>query len=325
LDKFLLQKQGKRWEGVPVPNVSVTDLSEEAFTEFRHRANRSKRLEADTLRELNAVLLDKLHLVEGKYLKRASLLLFHPDPEKFVTGAFIKIGYFKSDTNLIFQDEIHGHLFNQVNKTLDLLLTKYLRATIRYEGVGRIEEYPYPENALREALLNAIAHKDYSSGIPIQIRVYDDKLSIWNSTQLPEEWTIKRLTEVHSSQPYNPSIANCFFRAGFVESWGRGTLEIIRECIEYGIPEPTFTFDSGVWIEFKGKEEKISSEKMSGKMSGKVLVLIRENPFITIPEIASTIDVTERTIERAIRELKYAQMIERIGPDKGGYWRIIEK
>ncbi len=306
LDKFLLQKQGKRWEGVPVPNVGVTDLSEEAFTQFRHRANRSKRLEVDILQESNAVLLDKLHLVEGKYLKRASLLLFHPDPEKFVTGAFIKIGYFKSDTNLIFQDEIHGHLFNQVNKTLDLLLTKYLRATIRYEGVGRIEEYPYPENALREALLNAIAHKDYSSGIPIQIRVYDDKLSIWNSTQLPEDWTIKRLSEIHSSQPYNPSIANCFFRAGFVESWGRGTLEIIRECVEYGIPEPTFTFDSGVWIEFKAKEIEImsgkSSEKSSVKSSEKILTLISENEFITIAELSEIVNITTRGVEKQIKK-----------------------
>ena len=166
----------------------------------------------------------------------------------------------------------------------------------------------------------AIAHKDYSSGIPIQIRVYDDKLSIWNSTQLPEEWTIKRLTEVHSSQPYNPAIANCFFRAGFIESWGRGTLEIIRECMEYGILQPSFRFDSGVWVEFNGKEVKGSSEKMSGK----TLALITQNQYITIPEIAENLNVTERTIERAIRELKSAKMIERIGPDKGGYWKVIE-
>jgi ATP-dependent DNA helicase RecG len=133
------------------------------------------------------------------------------------------------------------------------------------------------------------------------------------------------LTEVHSPQPYNPSIANCFFRAGFVESWGRGTLEIIRECVEYEIPEPTFTFDSGVWIEFKGKEEKISSEKMSGKMSGKILALMTQNQRITISELAKTIKVTDKTIERALKNMKASRMIERIGPDKGGYWQVIER
>jgi ATP-dependent DNA helicase RecG len=86
-------------------------------------------------------------------------LLFYPDPEKFVTGAYVKIGYFKTDDDLLFQDEIHGNLFSQVEKTMDLLLTKYQKATIEYKGVSRIEEYPFPEAALREALLNSIAHK----------------------------------------------------------------------------------------------------------------------------------------------------------------------
>lgn len=90
--------------------------------------------------------------------------------------------------------------------------------------------------------------------------------------------------------------------------------------MEYGILQPSFRFDSGVWVEFNGKEVKGSSEKMSGK----TLALITQNQYITIPEIAENLNVTERTIERAIRELKSAKMIERIGPDKGGYWKVIE-
>ncbi len=176
LDKFLLRKQGKHWDGVPVPHVFVKDLNDRAFEYFRKKAAKSKRLTSEVLEEKNDILIEKLHLTDNQYLKRAAVLLFHPDPEKFVTGAYVKIGYFKTDDDLLFQDEIHGDLFSQVEKTMDLLLTKYQKATIEYKGVSRIEEYPFPEAALREALLNSIAHKDYSSANPIQISVYSDKI-----------------------------------------------------------------------------------------------------------------------------------------------------
>lgn len=102
-------------------------------------------------------------------MKRAAILLFHPDPEKFVTGAYIKIGYFENEADLIFQDEVHGNLFEQVEKTVDLLFPKYIKALISYEDIHRVETYEYPKEAVREALLNAIAHKDYSGFTPIQI------------------------------------------------------------------------------------------------------------------------------------------------------------
>ena len=133
----------------------LKDLSKDAFAYFRKQATKSKRLPSEILSENDDLLLEKLNLYEGFYLKRAALLLFHPDPEKFVTGAFVKIGFFRSDDDLLYQDTIHGHLFEQVEKTIDLLLTKYLKAAISYEGINRIETYPFPEEALREAVLNA--------------------------------------------------------------------------------------------------------------------------------------------------------------------------
>ncbi len=222
LNRFLLQKHGKRWDSVPLPHVTVDDLSPSAFEHFRKQAIQTKRLSESIIKEDENSLLEKLRLKENESLKRAAALLFHPDPEKFFTGAYVKIGYFRSDDDLRFQDEIHGNLFEQVVKTMDLLLSKYLEAQIRYQGLSRIEEYAYPEPALREALLNAVAHKDYGSGIPIQIKVYDNKIILWNSGQLPESWTVDNLLREHPSIPYNPDIAQAFFRAGLIESWGRG-------------------------------------------------------------------------------------------------------
>ena len=101
-------------------------------------------------------------------------------------GAYIKIGFFVTDDDLRYQDEIHGHLFGQVEKTLEIMFSKYLKAYISYEGVQRVETFLFPYPAVREALLNAVVHKEYSSGIPIQISVYDDRIVLWNAGQLPQ-------------------------------------------------------------------------------------------------------------------------------------------
>ena len=138
LDKFLLQKKGKRWDGVPVPNITVADLKQETFEFFRRRAIKSQRIEEDILTDTNEHLIENLQLKENDFLKRAAILLFHSNPEKFVTGAYIKIGYFETDDDLKFQDEIHGNLFEQIKKTMDLLFTKYIKAAISYEGINRI-------------------------------------------------------------------------------------------------------------------------------------------------------------------------------------------
>jgi ATP-dependent DNA helicase RecG len=324
LDKFLLQKQGKRWDAVPVPNVSVKDLSLSAFDFFRAKAIKSNRLSEDILQDNNEILLEKLHLTEGSYLKRAAILLFHPDPEKYVTGAFVKIGYFRTDDDLLFQDEIHGHLFEQIEKTLDLLFTKYLKAFISYEGIQRVERLLFPKAALREALLNAIAHKDYSSGIPIQISVYTDKIIFWNEGTLPENWTVENLKHKHASRPFNPAISTAFFRTGYIEQWGRGTISIINECINYGIPSPIFNYDyASVMLEIR-QTEKVMSGKMSGKMSEKILDLIMYNSKITTNELAENLGVSTKTIERAVKLLKVENQIKRIGGRKDGYWQVIE-
>ena len=113
-------------------------------------------------------------------------------------------------------------MFEQIEKRLICFSRKYIKAFISYENkINRVETYEYPKDAIREALLNAIAHKDYSGGVPIQISVYKDKVMIWNEGQLPEDWTIETLVAKHSSKPYNPDIAMAFYRSGYIESWGR--------------------------------------------------------------------------------------------------------
>ena len=130
LDRFLLRRQGRTWDGVPMPGVKVVDLSSAAVRQFRDLARASGRLDPADLRSSKAVLIEKLQLTEGAYLKRAAVLLFHEDPEKYVTGAFVKVGFFRSESDLAYHDTIHGDLFTQAARTIDLVRTKYLKAAI---------------------------------------------------------------------------------------------------------------------------------------------------------------------------------------------------
>ena len=336
LDRFLLNRQGKRWDGVPVPKVTARNLDAQSLKRFRERARKSERLSAEILKENNAHLLDKLHLVDGAYLKRAAVLLFHADPEKFVTGAFVKIGFFKSDGELLYHDEVHGSLFTQVDKAMDLLLTKYLKAAIGYEGVQRTETYPVPEEALREALLNAIAHKDYGSGIPIQISVYDDHLAIWNNGPLQQGWTIAKLQGKHASQPPNPDIANAFFRAGMIESWGLGIEKMRQACLRQRVPAPKLREEAeGIWIEFgfavsveASVETRVETPVQTRvetpvQTPVQILAYLEKNPTASLAETAVAIGKSVSAIERASSKLIREKRLRFVGPRKNGRWEVL--
>jgi ATP-dependent DNA helicase RecG len=321
LDKFLLQKNGKRWDGVPVPKVSVKDLKQETFEFFRKRAMKSQRIDEDSLTDSNEHLIANLQLQEGEYLKRAAILLFHSTPEKFITGAYLKIGYFESDDDLKFQDEIHGNLFEQIEKSMDLLFTKYIKAEISYEGINRVEKFDYPKEAVREALLNAFAHKDYSGGVPIQISVYSDKIIFWNEGQLPENWTLQTLLEKHASRPFNPDIANALFRSGYIESWGRGTIKIIKECKAAGIPEPIFRYDSSdfsVEIRKDIYNEKYLLSLDLNERQVKAVLYAKDKGEITNRDYQTLNDVSRETATRDFKELIDKQLIKSSGQKGAG-------
>jgi len=178
------------------------------------KALSSDRLNETDLDITDAELLDSLLLTEGDYLKRAAILLFHENPEKWVLGAYVKIGYFENGADLIYQDEIHGPLIAMPDKVLEAIYLKYFKGIISYEGIQRVETYPVPRAAMREAILNSIVHRRYETGIPIQIKVFPDKVIIYNDGKLPDNWTVETLLSAHRSEPHNPMIASTFFRSG---------------------------------------------------------------------------------------------------------------
>lgn len=306
LDKAMLKSQGKTWDGVPLPRIKIEDLKQDAINLFKKKAVERGRLTEEAVRVSDIILMEDLHLVdEDDHLLRAAMLAFYEDPEKWVTGSYIKIGYFgKSDSDLLYQDEVHGPLIEQVDKTVDLIYTKYLKALIDYQGIQRVEQYMFHRDAFREILLNAIVHKDYSGCNPIQISVYEDKMYIWNDGVMPTNLTsTEKLFQKHSSKPYNPKLADIFFKSGMIEAWGRGFDKIKEACEKYdgSLPEYDISED-GIMVLCKACDKYLKLLAIADTDKSSV-----KNNDRSLTEV-----LTEREVKRFASILEYMKEHDRI-------------
>ena len=337
LTQFLFEKTGITWDSIPLDNLSADDFWRDSFDIFRKQAILSKRMDEKDLNMTNEQLLDSLGLIKDGKILRAGMMLFHQNPEKWINGSYIKIGFFESDSEISYMDEIHGSLISQADKVIDLIFTKYLKANISYEGVTRIETYPFPKAAIREAVYNAIVHKNYATQIPIQISIYKDKLYISNDCILPSGWTVETLMGKHRSKPFNPNIANGFFRAGFIETWGRGIEKICEACKNYGTTLPEYTvYPEDIMIKFEAlntakniakniaKNTANSSKNKIEENTPIVLEFLRQYPKTTQKNIIENLNISKRTLERIISLLKEDGYIERIGNNRSGYWKVLK-
>lgn len=284
LNEFLQLKTGKSWDDVIEPNASLNDIDKDAVEAFKRGAAKSKRLTIAKDEDDIIQLFQNLRLSKDEKLKRAAILLFGKDPRNFFINAFVKIGRFgKSDTELLSQEVIEGNIFELADQTMNVLEKKYLKKLISYDGLHRIETLEYPYEAVREMLLNAIVHRQYT-GAPIQISIYDEKIMIWNYGVLPESITFEDLKHKHASHPRNPILADIFFKGGLIEAWGRGTLKIIDECKNANLPEPvTEEITGGICVTiFKNRlnDNFIKNLNLTERQI-KALEFLKENHKIT--------------------------------------------
>lgn len=237
LNEFLLKKSGKTWDDVIEPRASFEDIDEQAVNTFVREAEFSGRLPESRGLTIPQ-LFDKLRLTENGQLKRAAIVLFAKEPTRFFPNAFVKIGRFGvDDADLIFQENEEGNLMTIIQAVLEQLHHKFLVRKVSFEGMKRIETNPYPIEALREVILNALVHRSYM-GAPTQIRVYDDKIMFWNEGALPDGLSIEALKGFHSSQPRNTLIADICFKGGYIDSWGRWIFKIYKASQDAGLAEP---------------------------------------------------------------------------------------
>ena len=333
LREFILKKDNITWDEIEMPLARIDELDENIVRRFVSKAVNANRLSAEAINEKIALTLQKLDLVkENGRLTRAAILLFGNRPYKYVRTATVKIGRFgKSDADLISHDIIEGNILDMPERIIDLLRTKYLHSPITYEGIERKERLEYPEKAIREAVLNAIVHRDYGEHTDITIKVFEDRIIIWNSGTLIAPLNIDMLKQEHPSKRRNALIANIFFRIGYIEAWGRGILLMEEEMAKTGLPEPIIEeYAGGFQITFEGKAKTTNkttnktTSKTTSKTANRIIEIIISNPTITAKGIADVLNLSEEGVRYHIKRLKKQMLIKHTGSAKEGYWEIIE-
>lgn len=341
LQQFILKKLGMTWDDIVCKGATLKDIDRKAVTYFLEKAVDAQRLPVGSLRMPTESVLKNLNLVnEDGLLKNAAVLLFGKNPGKFFTSVEFKIGRFgKDETDLMFQDLVDGNIIQMTDRVVEILKSKYLISPIHYEGLQRIEPLEIPEDALREAIFNSIVHKDYS-GAAIQMKVYADKILLWNEGNLPEGFTMDDLLGEHTSRPRNKNIANAFYRAGFIESWGRGIQKIKAGFESAGLATPSFQATMGGMMvcilrrenphvnphenPHENPREK-TRVKTGEKTREKIVRLVRETPTITASQLAELTGVSVKGVEWQLNSLKKEGVVKRVGPDKGGHWEVLSK
>lgn len=334
LTNFLMARTGMKWDAVTVPNISVTDLDKESFDIFRREALRSGRMTKEDLDITNEELLEKLDLMVDGRLKRAGALCFYRTPEKVIGGCYVKIGKFEG-SELLYQDEVHGSLMIMADRVIDLIYLKYLKATISYYKETRVETYPFARDAVREAVFNALIHCNWADNIPIQIRIEDAAMVVSNSSMLPFGWTVETLLGSHTSRPYNPDIARVFYRAGYIESWGRGIQKICDACKNLGAEEPEYiVHGEDIMVKFKAfqsakitdvKVPKIRVDTLDDTLERKLIKIIKKNPKITQNTLSEELNISIRSLKRIMKRLVEKGKIVRKGGKRYGYWEVYER
>ncbi len=306
LNEFLLRKSGKKWDEVIEPTATLADINEESVKIFLADAKKAGRIEEGEGLSTTEILTNLRLIDEQVKLKRAALVLFGKNPGKFYNNCVVKIGRFgKDDTDLKFQEQAEGNIIQLLKEVPDLLNKKFLIKPIDFEGLQRIEKGEYPVAALREMLLNALVHR-YYLGTVIQIKVYDNRISIWNEGTLPEGMNLDSLKRPHPSRPRNPLIADVCFKGGYIELWGRGTLKIINSCKEAWLPDPGIVEgDGGLFVTlFKDRYTEEQLRKMGlNERQVKAVLFVMENGSITNTKYVELFNMSRQTATRDLTEL----------------------
>ena len=317
LADFLMKKSGSTWDDIVEERAGFNEIDNDSLKKFKKYA--ADRIPSIVNEIDNTALLQKLNLIDDKDLKRAAVLLFSNDPQKFYLQSAVRIGKFLTDTEIQTTDIVEGNLFAQLESALEILRTKYLVSNIKYEGIHRRDILEYPYEALREAIINALIHRDYSGTSQIQIRVYPDKLMIMNEGKLPPEVPVEKLKTNHLSMPRNTLLAKIFYYAGFIESWGHGTIKIVENCIEQGLPEPDFIEENGVmtvtFYKDKWNEENLKKLGLNDRQI-KAVMYVREKGEITNREYQNINTVSNKTAYLELSNLAKKDIFKIFGKGK---------
>ena len=266
-------------------------------------------------------------------MKNAGVLFFTESIQLLCEQATITCAVFDGieRVHVLNRKDYSQDIITNINNALHFIKQE-LRVEYKMTGTARRKEiYELPLDAVREAVINAVVHRDYFlAGSHTVIEIFDDRVEISNPGGLPRGLSERDFGR--RAVRRNQLIASLLHRIDFVENMGTGINKIRTLLKVAGLPAPHFEFGDFYTIVFHRKQymtksvEKMSvksSVKSSGKTADKIIKLMGENSLVTIPELAEALGVTTRAIEKQIAKLQKNGQLKRIGPAKGGYWKII--
>ena len=326
LTRSILDKVGTTWDERVEPRAAISDIDPAQIERFRTLCNKKGRRTIAANLDAAAVL-GKLDLLHDGSPTRAAILLFGKEPQRFYSSASIKIGRFRSETLIVDDREVGNALIDQAEAVMGYF-REHLQTRFERRGTpARDVIWEYPLDALREAVINAICHRDYSDVGQIQIRWHDERLTILNPGELPESLNPEKLKHEHSSKPRNRKIAEVFYYAGLIEKWGSGTLEIINSCRKAGLPEPLFEEkQGGLWLTFLKDTLTDSRLRSMGLGDHQVAAILhaKGRGRITNSEYQDICNVSKRTASRELVELEAKGLLKKVGKTgKGTYYELL--
>ncbi|HWY37093.1 MAG TPA: ATP-binding protein, partial [Bacteroidia bacterium] len=291
--------------------------------------------------------LQKLNFVVNNKPTWAAILLFGNDPNRFLPHARVHCGRFKG-AKIIDDNYIEGDLFEQIDKTMSVIQRNIsVEYVITGKKAQRDEVWEYPLDAIREAVINAICHRDYFDGNEITIKINDDSIVIWNPGTLPYGMTMEMYRNPnHSSVPRNKNIARALYDVEAIEHYGSGVKRILDACKASGMPTPEFEEQpAGFNVVFKkakvlnayeyvreaptvyGRQapSNLMQQRLTARQT-KVVNYVHKNGVITNSELQKLLKVSHRTASRELTQLVTKKMLVKIGKTgKGTSYQIVKK
>ena len=309
-----LHSTGMSWDNYPAKDTSLEDIDIDNVNRYIRKARETGRKKVGDDEEPIQVL-EKMNLITEGQPTWAAILLFSKETNKFISQAAIHCGRFKQKNIVIDDRMIVGTVLEQIEEAMD-----FIRKNINVEFVmtgkpQRDQIWDYPLEALREALINAVCHRDYTIFSNIEVRIYDDKLIIRSPGFLPYGITLEELYKPHSSTLRNKGLAEVLYDTELIERWGSGIEKIQQHCLDAGLPEPIFEEYQGFQVVFRKDvydEEYLRSLNLNERQI-KAVMYVKEKGQITNKEYQEVCATSNRTASRDLVHLVSAGLLEQIG------------
>lgn len=249
--------QSIRWERLPALGFEMEDLDEEQILRTAEEGLRRRGYRFSDVKSPRAIL-EELNLCRGGAMLNSAVVLFGRNPARRYAQLRVRLARLSGERELSFKDSrvLEGNALSLVDEIARFLERHIeIASELPKTGVRRSDVPAYPFPALREAVMNALAHRDYEAfDGGVSISIYDDRIEIWSSGSLPQGMTLKELKEERISRPRNPDIAHVFWLRELIERYGIGAGLIIDECARAGLPEPEWRIGgSGITLTLRSR------------------------------------------------------------------------